>query len=540
MTLAQLGLPESFTPARFRFPTRMFPAEKKGEFEPYRIRERRQAISVKRAGTNGNVADEEKKVEEPTVTDVDTEMKDVEHMAPKEEKVDGDSGASTVTEHSTAQGGTAEDPSGGEDSTVEPAVAGEKEADTGAKPAIDSKSTKTGSQAETETVEEIFYEEDIMTDENAIYPMRGGRIVDWPCFFALLSHVYNTLSPPFHTPILLIAEPVWSARDRESITQFVFEKFKTPAFAIMDSALAVCYGYGTATATVVDIGKDKADVTAVTDFCVNEHGRGVALEGCGGEAMTARLLELLGPKGFTREMCEQLKRSPITEILPPGTPLPGEARTSHQSGEPSAATTVNGSEPNAAARDAGNGAAKRSDTGNGVGGSDGNGEDEDEEILDVAAIVSGNTSEYLARREREKLEKAALKKSAADQVSTKPIRLPNSKREKALFQIEEFVRLKSSSDAEPAAPAPAPAGQFIRQKRDIEVGIERFLATTPSKSTGDRITNGLLDDIATQIHHTILAVPDASKRSDLWDSLIVVGNGSKVKGERQRERIRES
>ena len=46
MTLAQLGLPETFTPARLRFPTRMFPAEKKGEYEPYRICERHQEVKV--------------------------------------------------------------------------------------------------------------------------------------------------------------------------------------------------------------------------------------------------------------------------------------------------------------------------------------------------------------------------------------------------------------------------------------------------------------------------------------------------------------
>ncbi|KAI9867094.1 MAG: Actin-like protein arp9 (SWI/SNF complex component arp9), partial [Pleopsidium flavum] len=40
-TLAQLGLPESFTPARLRISTRMFPAEKKGEWEPYRVREKK-------------------------------------------------------------------------------------------------------------------------------------------------------------------------------------------------------------------------------------------------------------------------------------------------------------------------------------------------------------------------------------------------------------------------------------------------------------------------------------------------------------------
>ncbi|GAB1213991.1 hypothetical protein ATERTT37_003147 [Aspergillus terreus] len=467
VTLAQLGLPESFTPARFRFPTRMFPAEKKGEYEPYKVRERRQVVNPPTTTNGTNTSQKE-----------DVEMKDAEPAAPEK-----------ATESTTE----ADKPSSAES---QPKPDGAEE------------STTNSEEAKQESAPEIVYEEDVTSDEGAIYPMENGRIVDWPCFFALLTHVYNTLSPPFHTPIMLISEPVWSARDRETITQFVFEKFKTPAFCLMDAALAVCYGYGTSTATVVDVGKGKVDVTAVTDFVVNEHGRGVALEGCGGDYMTDRLYELLKSKGFTWEMCEQLKRSNITELLPPGTPLPGAAVTAHQGVNPAAAGGPEGASTNPTARGAPNG--------------DGaNGEEEDEGVLDVAAIVSGNTSEFLANREKEKAEKS--KKGAAEQAA-KAARLPNSKKEKATFQFEEFVRLEPEKDA-PNGPS-----RFIRQTRDIEVGVERFLSTTPKLQTGDRLSSGILEDIATQIHHTILAVPEANKRSELWDSLIIVGNGSKIKG----------
>lgn len=451
MTLAQLGLPETFTPARFRFPTRMFPAEKKGEYEPYRVHERRQEVK----------ADNGTDVPKP-----DVEMKDAEPTA-----ADG----TTVTET----------------------------------PVKTDENTQDNGESD-KTIEEIFYEEDPASDEGAIYPIENGRIVDWPCFFALLTHIHNTLSPPFHTPILLIGQPVWSARDREAITQFVFEKFKAPAFSLMDSALAACYGYGTATATIVDVGKGKVDVTAVTDFSVNEHGRGIAVEGCGGDAMTDRLVELLGPKGFTREMCEQLKRSNITEILPPGTPLPGSSATARQGANPAAAVSTGGSDGDESApRGPGDG------TQTGIEGDNG---DEEEGVLDVAAIVSGNPTEYLANVEKEK---TTAKKGAAD---PKGARLPNSKKEKASFQFEEFVQLEGEKAAANGA------RQYIRHTRDIEVSVERFLLTSTRSTVENRLSSGILEDIATQIHHTILAVPDATKRSELWDSLIIVGCGSKVKG----------
>ncbi|KAJ5514958.1 hypothetical protein N7463_004510 [Penicillium fimorum] len=449
MTLAQLGLPETFTPARFRFPTRMFPAEKKGEYEPYRVHERRQVVKV----TNGTDAPK-----------ADVEMKDAEPAA-----ADGTPATETT---------------------------------------VKTDENTQNNEEPTKTIEEVFYEEDPASDEGAIYPIENGRIVDWPCFFALLTHIYNTLSPPFHTPIMLVGQPIWSARDREAITQFVFEKFKAPAFSLMDSALAACYGYGTATATVIDVGKGKVDVTAVTDFAVNEHGRGIALEGCGGDAMTDRLVELLGPKGFTREMCEQLKRSNITEILPAGTPLPGSSATARQGANPAASTGGSDGEESAP-----RGPGDSIQTG-----IEGDNGEEDEGVLDVAAIVSGNPTEYLANVEKEK---TITKKGAVD---PKGARLPNSKKEKASFQFEEFVQLEGEKAATPGA------RQYVRRTRDIEVSVERFLLTSPRSKDANRLTSGILEDIATQIHHTILAVPDATKRSELWDSLIIVGCGSKVKG----------
>lgn len=43
-TLAQLGLPESFTPASHRFPTRVFAAPDGKTFEPYKVRSRKKKV----------------------------------------------------------------------------------------------------------------------------------------------------------------------------------------------------------------------------------------------------------------------------------------------------------------------------------------------------------------------------------------------------------------------------------------------------------------------------------------------------------------
>lgn len=411
--------------------------------------------------------------------------------------------------------------------------------------------------------EDTLYEEDPMSDEGAVFPLREGRVVDWSCFFALLTHVYNTLSPPFHTPILLIAQPAWTEHDHETLTQFFFEKFKTPAFCLMDSALATCYAYGVPTAAVVDVGFGKCDVTAVSDFLVNDIRRGVALARCGGEGMTQRLLGLLQNKGFTKDMCEQLKRSNICEILPPNTSLPAEIDAANHVTNPAAvaSTGATGSEPGQGASVALQGGLPR---GPGIDTYVGN-EDQDRDmkdgeendgVLDVASIVaSGKTSEFLAKKEREKAEKAAAKKAAAEAAAApKPIRLPNSQRAKATLHYDE-PRTLDEGEVNGVQPAETNGvienGDSKRQKtpeptldgvdaiattrkeerrrnrntstlirKDIEVGTERFRAAD----------NGIMEQIADSIHRSILSVPEVGKRSELWDSLIILGNGSKVRG----------
>ena len=470
----------------------MFPAEKKGEWEPLKIRERK----IVRQSTTNERAD---------ATNGDT-------------KLDNTNGAGDAPE-----------------------------------PRIDAE-------------EEVLYEEDPTTEEGAVFPLEAGRVVNWSCFFALLTHIFNTLSPPFHTPILVVSQPAWTAKDHERLAQFFFEKFKTPGFCLMDSALAVSYAYATPTATVVDIGHDKCDITAVSDFVVSDIGRVIAMSGCGGEGFTQRLLELLVPKGFTKDMCEQLKRSALCEILPPGVEMPVEdGYEDRPVVNPASAASTGANGPGYGFR--GSTSAQGGITGalaaQTVVDDDEQDRDvreveENEGVLDVASIVvSGKTSEWVAKKEKEKAEKAAAKKAAADAATPKLARLPNSKRAKVTFHYNERRPLDDLDlSGQPVTAGPesnigkrqktpelgtenvvegetvpmAPRKEERQRRRttetvalirkDIEVGIERFQAAS----------GGILDQIVDSIHRCILSVPEIVKRSELWDSIIIVGNGSKVKG----------
>ena len=392
--------------------------------------------------------------------------------------------------------------------------------DTQQPPAQEEPTTAVVEEETTET-----FEDDHWSTEGAVCPIKEGRIENWSCFFALLSHIYNMISPPFHMPVLFVAQPCWSARDHEMITQYVFENWKIPAFCLMDSALTACYAYGVPTALVIDVGHEKCDVSAITEFQINDIGRGVAVEGCGGRSMTKRLQHVLEGQGFDEDMAEQMKKSPICEILPAGTPYP-KATPNGAAAPPvnpaAAASTgaldsgqgakdVEGLRPGQAPRGPGMGTT--------VGEEGGNGEDDDNEgVLDVAAIVArDNAAELLAKREREKAEKAAAKKGGAVE-APRTVRLRNSERERASFTYVDYIPIEEQDSSE------QPLSR--KRKREIEVGVERFMAATPPPGLCD----GIVDVVSEAIHHAILSVHDIPQRSHLWDNLIVVGNGSRIRG----------
>jgi actin-related protein 9 len=411
--------------------------------------------------------------------------------------------------------------------------------------------------------EEEEWEEDPTNEEGAIWPIQKGSIVDWPCFYALIEHVYQSTQPLWHTPILIISDPVWTHKECEKVAQFIFEKFKTPALAMMDAAVAASYAYGVPTATVVDVGFEKANVSCIAEYVLQDVGRALAVPDCGGETMTQRLVELLKDnETFTYSVCEQLKKSPICEVLPSDAELPTAEALSTEAVNPAAAAST-GIDPA--------GARKQSLVGDiprGPGPGTEVGEEkklgEEDGVLDIASIVtSNNLTSILAQKERDKAEKAAAKQKRADDklaAANKPARLVNAKRMRNTFIYEEVKPNESATTAvasEPPAPAPQatlvegqqsgvaepqsatteqlpanpisapqesapaePSPVSTTSRREIEVGLERFQAAS----------DGLLERLADAIYRTIQSCNDTSRRGDLWDSLIVLGNGSKVRG----------
>ncbi|KIH94775.1 hypothetical protein SPBR_03598 [Sporothrix brasiliensis 5110] len=333
--------------------------------------------------------------------------------------------------------------------------------------------------------DEWEYVEDPESDEGAVYPMQGGYIINMDAFLAFLEHVHGLLTTTYHnTPIVLMTSSQWTRPDCEAIALYIFEKTRTPALCMINSALATQYGLKWPHMTVIDIGYEKVDVTCIYDSRIVNH-LGVGPTGepgdsgddraiSGGEVFTQRLRALLRDKNFTQEMAEQLKKSNICEVLPYAPEFPKLMELPED--DTSAATAAAAPSGPAAVLSAAAGtddpqAASAPTTGAATGpvadgaddADDGALPVADDGVLDVASIVtSGQTKEFLAKKDKERSERGRFgrrgKDKEAEAAAARPVRLPNAKRARVTFHYEELVEEEEEEDEE----APLPTSNGVR------------------------------------------------------------------------------
>ena len=307
----------------------------------------------------------------------------------------------------------------------------------------------------------------------------AGHIVNMDAFLAFLEHVHGLLTTTYHnTPIVLMTSSQWTRPDCEAIALYIFEKTRTPALCMINSALATQYGLKWPHMTVIDIGFEKVDVTCIYDSRIVNHldvgyypgGEPSADDDdraiSGGEVFTQRLRKLLRDKNFTYEMAEQLKKSNICEVLPyaPEFPqlmdLPEDDASAATAAAVAASASASASNAAAAVIAAASGNDEPSAAGPVVASSatapvaaavaDGMDEDDgalpvaEDGVLDVASIVtSGQTKEFLAKKDKERSERGRFgrrgKDKEAEAAAARPIRLPNAKRARTMFHFEELV-----------------------------------------------------------------------------------------------------
>lgn len=327
----------------------------------------------------------------------------------------------------------------------------------------------------------------------------GGRIVQMDAFLAFLDHVHSLLTTTYHnTPIMLMASPQWTRPDCEAISQYIFEKTRTPALCMIHSGIATQYGLKWSNMTVIDIGFEKVDVTAIYDgrvvnqIDVGSSGTNSPISG--GEVFTKRLMKLLEGKNFTHDMAEQLKKSTVCEVLPyaagePGlVELPKDNAPAPSAPVPAAAPAAEASKTAEPAKPLDTGVDEMGENGDST---TNNGDDDG--VLDVAAIVtSGQTKEFLAKKEKEKGKPGRKPKvQDADAAPAKPARLPNSKRKLNTFFYEEIIQELvqpepkqngANGAADPSAEKPVSEQQPIKEGESSSAPAD---GTAPAANGGE-------------------------------------------------------
>ncbi|KAL7818802.1 hypothetical protein V8C44DRAFT_355197 [Trichoderma aethiopicum] len=407
----------------------------------------------------------------------------------------------------------------------------------------------------TDGVEHEEWVEDVDEDKGAVWPIEGGRIVQMDAFLAFLDHVHGLLTTTYHnTPIMLMASPQWTRPDCETIARYIFEKTKTPALCLIHSGIATHYGLKWPNMTVVDIGYEKVDVTAIHDGRVVNHmdlGRPLPDRFIsGGEVFTQKLLKLLEGQGFNHDMAEQLKKSGICEVLPYAPAkkelmdLPVESSSSNapqsQPRPTAPATTAEeGAAPGSGAADSTVAAAAEA-AGQSAPATDEPAVEEDiamedndgldaavdeDGVLDVATIVtSGQTKEFLAKKEKEKEKGKPGRKSNKDKegdaaAQARPLRQPNSKKVRNTFSYEEIVMEEVSKEVPAPAPAPAPTEGAEGSSAEGDVATEKAAEPAAQGTQAEEDSKAPAPVVATETEAPVVKTekskPDGNDKEDV-------------------------
>lgn len=244
----------------------------------------------------------------------------------------------------------------------------------------------------------------------------------------------------------------WNPFLIESLVNFGFETLNVHSISIVPIELCIMSSHGSiANSLVIDIGYEKTEILPIVDYQLYSPSKKVIEKG--GFSINQTLKKLL--PSFNDEQIEILKKSHIFECL-----SEEDAKKSFF-GMDGLIENIKEIE-------------------------DGNNDEDDDGVLDIAAIVTSDKST------RELLDETKNKKNKKKEV------------------------LKSNSELE--------INTFYDNNGNlITVGKERFQGC-----------NELIDSIVLNIYHSLKRIPDLKKRQDCYDNIIITGQTSKIKGLKEK------
>lgn len=133
---------------------------------------------------------------------------------------------------------------------------------------------------------------------NIQYPVKSGFIMNWNDLTKILSSAYQDElhSNSNEHPVLLTDSIRSDQKQREKMTQVVFETFQVPSFCVCKQSFLSIYSTGQKTGLSIDIGHEITQIVPVHEFQTVRSG--ISCLNFGGSNQTILFLRALRDRGF--------------------------------------------------------------------------------------------------------------------------------------------------------------------------------------------------------------------------------------------------
>ncbi|KAJ3195770.1 hypothetical protein HK101_011112 [Irineochytrium annulatum] len=141
--------------------------------------------------------------------------------------------------------------------------------------------------------------------ESVIYPIQGGKVVDWAAIEHLIKHVFTKEMQLKRArnehPLIAVLPPQWGPDDADRLCQIAFEVLNCPGFYLAEAPVCAVYGAGITSGVVADLGHETMTIACVVDNVLIKHST-IVVDVGGRDAQALLKKHLLADSQFLSEL----------------------------------------------------------------------------------------------------------------------------------------------------------------------------------------------------------------------------------------------